>query len=63
MDNDLLVETLRNVRKELFSLRFQRATGELENTARIGGAKRDLARCLTVARERGIDVAHELRQA
>ena len=39
----------------LFGLRFQHATGELENTAGLGSAKRDLARALTVARERGID--------
>ena len=39
----------------LFGLRFQLATGELENTAGVGSAKRDLARALTVARERGLD--------
>ena len=48
--------TSRPSRKELFGLRFQNATGELENTAGLGRAKRDLARALTVARERGIDV-------
>ena len=62
MDNDMLIETLRNVRQELFNLRFQLATGELENTARLGGAKRDLARCFTVAKERGLDVEQELRE-
>jgi len=36
-------------------LRFQLATGELENTAGVGSAKRDLARALTVARQRGLD--------
>ena len=40
------------LRKELFGLRFANATGELENTAGLGHAKRDLARALTVARER-----------
>ncbi len=40
------------LRKELFGLRFQNATGELENTAGLGRAKRDLARALTVAREK-----------
>jgi large subunit ribosomal protein L29 len=43
------VETLR---KDLFGLRFANATGELEDTAGIGRARRDLARALTVARER-----------
>ena len=43
-------------RKDLFGLRFQHATGELENTAGIRLAKRDLARAFTVARERGIQI-------
>jgi large subunit ribosomal protein L29 len=42
-------------RRELFGLRLQHATGELENTAGLRSAKRDLARALTVARQRGID--------
>jgi large subunit ribosomal protein L29 len=40
------------LRKELFGLRFANATGELDDTAGIGRAKRDLARALTIARER-----------
>ena len=55
MQDDELAEQLRNARKEIFWLRFQHATGELENTAGLKAAKRDLARVLTVARERGID--------
>jgi large subunit ribosomal protein L29 len=58
-----LVENAREARKELFGLRFQHATGELENTARLRGAKRDLARALTIARERGLDVERELARA
>ena len=50
-----LVEHIRNQRRELFGLRFQHATGELENTAGMSGGKRDLARALTIARQRGID--------
>jgi large subunit ribosomal protein L29 len=42
------------LRKEVFGLRFSNATGELDNTAGIGRAKRDLARALTVARARGL---------
>ena len=42
-------------RRELFGLRLQHATGELENTAGLRIAKRDLARALTVARQRGVD--------
>jgi large subunit ribosomal protein L29 len=55
MENDELVEHIRTQRREVFGLRFQLATGELENTAGIGTAKRDLARALTVARQRGLD--------
>jgi large subunit ribosomal protein L29 len=53
--DDELVEHIRTQRREVFGLRFQLATGELENTAGVGTAKRDLARGLTVARERGLD--------
>jgi large subunit ribosomal protein L29 len=59
-DGDL-IERLRQAREEAFNLRFQHATGELENTAGIGVAKRDVARLLTVARQRGIDLQKELR--
>jgi large subunit ribosomal protein L29 len=62
MADDLLVEFVGNTREELFNLRFQHATGQLENTARLGQTKRDLARGLTVAGQRGIDVDRELRR-
>jgi large subunit ribosomal protein L29 len=57
-----LVEYVGKSREELFNLRFQHATGQLENTARIKEAKKDLARGLTVARQRGIDVDRELKR-
>ncbi len=57
-----LVDKLADARKEAFNLRFRHATGELENSARLGEARRDVARLLTVARERGIDVEKELRR-
>jgi large subunit ribosomal protein L29 len=60
--DDQLVELIGKARQEVFNLRFQHATGQLENTARIGNAKRELARGLTVARERGIDVEGELKR-
>ncbi len=60
MTDDYLLEHIRNTRRELFGLRFQNATGELENTARLRGARRDLARAFTVAREREIDLQREL---
>ena len=62
MDDEQLVEKVREFREELFNLRFRNATGELENTARMGVARRALARTLTVAKERGIDVEAELRR-
>jgi large subunit ribosomal protein L29 len=55
LDDTTLVDRIKTLRKDLFGLRFQLATGELENTAGVGHAKRDLARALTIARERGID--------
>ncbi|HEV7774918.1 MAG TPA: 50S ribosomal protein L29 [Conexibacter sp.] len=60
MDDSGLVEHLRTARRELFGLRFQHATGELENTSRLHDAKRDVARALTVLRERGVDINKEL---
>jgi large subunit ribosomal protein L29 len=62
LDDHDLVERLRQAREEAFSLRFRHATGELENTAGIGDSRRDVARLMTVARERGIDVEKELRK-
>jgi large subunit ribosomal protein L29 len=61
-DDPQLVEFVARSRQELFNLRFQHATGQLENTARLGQAKRDLARGLTLARQRGIDVDQEIRR-
>jgi large subunit ribosomal protein L29 len=63
MTDEVLVEQIRTLRQELFGVRFQNATGELENTAGIGAAKRDLARALTIARERGLDIDRELSRA
>ena len=58
-DNELR-EHIQTARRELFGLRFQHATGELENTSRLRDAKRDVARALTVLREREVDVNKEL---
>ena len=53
--DDELADHIKTVRRDLFGLRFQHATGELENTAGMGTSKRDLARALTIAHQRGID--------
>jgi large subunit ribosomal protein L29 len=42
-----------DLRKEQFNLRFQRASGQLENTARVGQVRRDIARITTLLAERG----------
>ena len=47
-----LAERLADTRKELFNLRFQSATGALENSARMRMAKREIARILTIRHER-----------
>jgi large subunit ribosomal protein L29 len=60
MDDEQLVEKVREFRQELWNLRFRNATGELENTARLGEARKALARTLTIAKQRGIDVEREL---
>jgi large subunit ribosomal protein L29 len=62
LKDDELVARLRDAQEEAFNLRFRHATGELENTARLSIARRDVARLMTVARERGIDVDIELRR-
>ena len=62
LDDPQLAEFVDNARKEVFNLRFQHATGQLENTARMRHAKSDLARGLTVARQRGLDIEAELRK-
>jgi len=62
LKDDELVAKLIDAKQESFNLRFRHATGELENTARLGEAKRDIAKLLTIAKQRGIDVDRELRK-
>jgi large subunit ribosomal protein L29 len=62
LKDDELIAKLIEAKEEKFNLRFRQATGELENTARVAMAKRDVARLLTVAKERGIDVEKELKR-
>ena len=60
MEGRELDKQIGELRKELFGLRFANATGELDDTAGLGRAKRDLARALTVAREAIRLAAHKL---
>jgi large subunit ribosomal protein L29 len=50
-----LAEHIKTARRDLLGLRFQHATGELDNTAGMGRAKKEIARALTIAAERGIE--------
>ncbi len=52
MDVEKLDEEVVKLKKEQFNLRFQRATGQLENTARVRQVRRDIARIKTVARQK-----------
>jgi large subunit ribosomal protein L29 len=49
---DQLQDELLNLKKEQFNLRFQRATGQLENTSRVREVRRDIARVKTVQRSK-----------
>jgi len=53
LSNDELAQRLAETRQELFNLRFQSATGALENTTRLKLTRREIARILTVRNERG----------
>ena len=56
---DQLREELSNLKKEAFNLRFQQATGQLENTARMRAVKRDVARVRTVLTQKAALAAAE----
>jgi large subunit ribosomal protein L29 len=55
-EDQRLVEELRKAKEELFNLRFQSATGQLESHGRIRAVKRDIARIYTVIRERELGI-------
>ena len=55
-EDQRLVEELRKAKEELFNLRFQSATGQLESHGRIRAVKRDIARLYTVIRERELGI-------
>jgi large subunit ribosomal protein L29 len=59
--NDIeLTNQLREFKEELFNLRFQNATGQLANTARIPQVRREIARCETLLRAREIEAAEAM---
>ena len=59
MTDDELADALHDRRQELFNLRFQSATGALENPARLKHAKREIARILTIRIERESSLTRE----
>jgi large subunit ribosomal protein L29 len=59
LTDDELEHRLAETRQELFNLRFQSATGALENPARLKLAKREIARILTVRNERASSIVRE----
>ena len=59
MSAEALEAKLKELKAELFNLRFQHATGQLENTARLKAVKRDIARMYTVLRERELGITKE----
>jgi len=57
--DDELVTRLREAKEELFNLRFQSATGQLDNNKRLNTVKKDIARIYTVMRERELGLTSE----
>jgi large subunit ribosomal protein L29 len=62
LDDDSLVTRLGEAREELFNLRFQLVTGQLDNASRVGHVKKDIARIHTLLREREIEAAEALER-
>ena len=56
IEDSVLIEELKKAKEELFNLRFQSATGQLENHGRMRAVKRDIARINTVIRERELGI-------
>lgn len=54
-----LQNSLKDLKVELFNLRFQLATGQLDNPMRISGVKKDIARIKTIVRERELNIGKE----
>jgi large subunit ribosomal protein L29 len=56
LDDERLAEELRKAKEELFNLRFQSATGQLESHGRLRAVKKDIARIYTIMRERELGI-------
>lgn len=60
LDNGRLQEALKSSKEELFNLRFQAATGQLDNSSRLKAVKRDIARIYTILRERELGIREDV---
>jgi large subunit ribosomal protein L29 len=60
LEGERLEELLREAKEELFNLRFQNATGQLDNTARLRAVRKDIARVYTVMRERELGIVESV---
>ena len=56
LEDERLVDELRKAKEELFNLRFQSATGQLESHGRLKAVRRDIARIYTILRERELGI-------
>jgi large subunit ribosomal protein L29 len=63
LSTEELMEALVEAKEERFNLRFQVATNQLDNTARLKAVKKEIARILTVMRERDMEAATEVAAA
>ena len=63
LTDDRLVDELRKAKEELFNLRFQSATGQLESHGRLKAVRRDIARIYTVLRERELGIREDVAPA
>ena len=59
LSDEALVDKLREAKEELFNLRFQQATGQLENHGRMRAVKKDIARIYTLMTERELGIGSE----
>jgi large subunit ribosomal protein L29 len=59
MTIDELIQKEQDLRKELFNLRFQQATGEIENPKRIYAVRKDIAKALTIKTEKSVSVSEQ----
>ncbi|MDQ1249007.1 MAG: large subunit ribosomal protein [Actinomycetota bacterium] len=63
LDPDELVTRLKEAKEELFNLRFQSATGQLDNHGRLRAVRKDIARIYTIMRERELGIISETEGA